>query len=111
MLSEEIFRHPLGVWVVLRQMCPLPDFPTCTARQPGLSGGRTWPLGTFLGASDTLTALRDGCSAVNLFWSLWQLLCFIFVAMPSLAIGSASSHLLINLFQNHEFLLPTLHSF
>ena len=35
----------------------------------------------------------------------------LFVAMPFLAIGSASSYLLINLFQNHEFLLPTVHSF
>ena len=39
MLSQEIFLHPPGVWVVLRQMCSLPDFPTCTTHQPGLSGG------------------------------------------------------------------------
>lgn len=35
----------------------------------------------------------------------------LFVAMPFLAIGSANSYLLINLFQNHESLLPTVHSF
>ena len=76
MLSEEIFLHPPAVWVVLRQMCSLPDFPTCIAHQPGW-WGRIWPLGMFLGASDTLLAPRDGWSAVNLFWSLQQLLCFI----------------------------------
>lgn len=78
MLSEEIFSIHKGVWVALRQMCSLPDFPTCTAHQPGVevAKGRIWPPSTFLGASDTLMALRGGCLVVNVL-RLTLALCFI----------------------------------